>query len=268
MPSAPTPLIALPGVTPKSVTAMNEIERGMLLSVIWSKLTQLAVDVGAVYLHASDIASAVAALKSELKAELRVMSAVVSSRPNALHSSPDSYFSPPILQDVTKDRDNLLRKALPSHRHRDWTTSSAADEVPLLSSVGTLDSVSAEELAEAASPVSIHRRCCPPARMFEGAWHKAFGSKVQKKSQTAFGCTSTPNLKKHGVQTPPRPTKMDEFRYSWDVESSRKELHTAREPFSTAREPLFIASSLEIKSRKNKDNEDHVPGRQRVRVAV
>jgi len=145
--------------------------------------------------------------------------------------------------------------------------SSATDEVPLLSSVRTLDSVSAEELAEAASPASsIHRRCCPPTRMFEGAWHKAFGSKVQKKSQPTFATfgyasSTSMNLKKHGVQTPPRPTKMDEFRNSWDVESPRKE-------HCMEWESLMTASSLEIKIAQNKDHEDHCPETQRVRVSV
>jgi len=76
------------------------------------------------------------------------------------------------------------------------------------------------------------------------------------------------NLKKHGVQTPPRPTKMDEFRNSWDVESSRKEHSTEWEPLNTAREPLMTATSLEIKIAQNKEHEDHCPETQRVRVAV
>lgn len=193
------PLSALPGVTPESVTAMNEVEKGMLLSIIWSKLNQLSQDM---HVHATGAAYAVA----ELKAELGVVRAELSSRP-AKRDSPSEKYFPEIQREVAKDTGYPYGKGLSGQEEMPDTTSPAA-EADLLSLSRTLNCTSMEALP----PETPHRdKCCPTARIFEGSWQRAFRRKA--------GNASPPRKIRaniHGVQTPPRPTRLHEFKNRWE----------------------------------------------------
>lgn len=65
---------------------------------------------------------------------------------------------------------------------------------------------------------------CPIIRMFKGACNRALKSKVQSRtppSACAPPLTMRAKTSTHRIQTPPQPTKIDEFKCSWDAGTPR-----------------------------------------------
>jgi len=202
-PRANLPPITLPGVAPKSVTAMNEVEKGMLMSIIWYKLNQLSQDMGGA-------ASAMA----ELKAELGAVRAELSSRPTRQEAADDAAY--PLVEELPG----------PSE-----LSAKPAEVLPLL------------PLKSQAVEASSRDQWRPPGRMFEGAWQRAFRPKVRNLTSHSRDASASPSpntspsphaslssrvspltmrtsSSARGVQMPPRPTKTHEFKCPWDEADS------------------------------------------------